>query len=51
MEHYRGAEVFDQFATEDAIWELMYFGHADRPRGGRALLVEPLSLDGTSFVC
>jgi hypothetical protein len=28
VEHYRGAEVVDQAATEDAIWELMYFGHA-----------------------
>jgi hypothetical protein len=27
-EHYRGAEIVDQYATEDAIWELMYFGHA-----------------------
>jgi hypothetical protein len=28
VEHYRGAEIVDQYATEDAIWELMYFGHA-----------------------
>jgi hypothetical protein len=28
VEHYRGAEIVDQSATEDAIWELMYFGHA-----------------------
>jgi hypothetical protein len=28
VEHYRNAELVDQFATEDAIWELMYFGHA-----------------------
>jgi hypothetical protein len=28
VEHYRGAEIVDQAATEDAIWELMYFGHA-----------------------
>jgi hypothetical protein len=28
VEHYRGSEIVDQFATEDAIWELMYFGHA-----------------------
>jgi CrtC N-terminal lipocalin domain len=28
VEHYRGDEVVDQYATEDAIWELMYFGHA-----------------------
>ena len=28
VEHYRGAEVVDQAVTEDAIWELMYFGHA-----------------------
>ena len=28
VEHYRGAEIVDQYATQDAIWELMYFGHA-----------------------
>jgi hypothetical protein len=28
VEHYRGDEIVDQSATEDAIWELMYFGHA-----------------------
>jgi hypothetical protein len=28
VEHYRGAEIVDQSATDDAIWELMYFGHA-----------------------
>jgi hypothetical protein len=28
VEHYRGDELVDQHATEDAIWELMYFGHA-----------------------
>ena len=28
VEHYVGSEIVDQFATEDAIWELMYFGHA-----------------------
>jgi hypothetical protein len=28
VEHYRGAEIVDQYATEDAIWELMYVGHA-----------------------
>jgi hypothetical protein len=28
VEHYRGDEVVDQYATDDAIWELMYFGHA-----------------------
>jgi hypothetical protein len=27
VEHYRGAEIVDQSATQDAIWELMYFGH------------------------
>jgi hypothetical protein len=27
VEHYRGAEIVGQSATEDAIWELMYFGH------------------------
>jgi hypothetical protein len=32
VEHFRGAEIVDQYATEDAIWELMYFGHA---RSGR----------------
>ena len=28
VEHYLGAEIVDQYATQDAIWELMYFGHA-----------------------
>jgi hypothetical protein len=28
IEHYQGAEIVDQYATDDAIWELMYFGHA-----------------------
>jgi hypothetical protein len=28
VEHYVGADLVDQHATEDAIWELMYFGHA-----------------------
>jgi hypothetical protein len=28
VEHYQGAEIIDEYATEDAIWELMYFGHA-----------------------
>jgi hypothetical protein len=28
VQHYRGAEIVDQYATDDAIWELMYFGHA-----------------------
>jgi hypothetical protein len=28
VEHYQGAEIVDEYATEDAIWELMYFGHA-----------------------
>ena len=28
VEHYVGGEIIDQYATEDAIWELMYFGHA-----------------------
>ena len=27
IEHYRGAAIVDQYVTEDAIWELMYFGH------------------------
>jgi hypothetical protein len=26
--HYQGAEIVDQYVTEDAIWELTYFGHA-----------------------
>jgi hypothetical protein len=26
--HYQGGEIVDQYVTEDAIWELMYFGHA-----------------------
>ncbi|MDQ5871331.1 MAG: hydroxyneurosporene dehydrogenase [Acidobacteriota bacterium] len=28
VEHYQGAAIVDQYVTEDAIWELMYFGHA-----------------------
>jgi len=28
VEHYQGSEIVDQYATEDEIWELMYFGHA-----------------------
>jgi len=28
VEHLRGDEIVDQYVTEDAIWELMYFGHA-----------------------
>jgi len=28
VEHIRGDEIVDQYVTEDAIWELMYFGHA-----------------------
>jgi hypothetical protein len=28
VEHYWGDEIVDQYVTEDAIWELMYFGHA-----------------------
>jgi hypothetical protein len=28
VEHHRGAEIVDQYVTEDAIWELMYLGHA-----------------------
>ena len=28
IEHYRGTALVDQYVTEDAIWELMYFGHA-----------------------
>ncbi len=28
VEHSVGGEIVDQFATQDAIWELMYFGHA-----------------------
>jgi hypothetical protein len=31
VEHYRGPEIVDQYATDDAIWELMYFGHARSP--------------------
>jgi hypothetical protein len=27
VERHRGAEIVDQYVTEDAIWELMYFGH------------------------
>ncbi len=32
VEQYRGGEIVDQHVAEDAIWELMYFGHA-RPQG------------------
>ena len=32
VEHCEGDEIVDQYATDDAIWELMYFGHA-RPDG------------------
>jgi len=28
VEHCQGSEIVDQYVTEDAIWELMYFGHA-----------------------
>lgn len=28
VEHFQGAEILDESVTEDAIWELMYFGHA-----------------------
>ena len=28
VEHYRGGTIVDQYVTEDAIWELIYFGHA-----------------------
>jgi hypothetical protein len=28
VEHYQGREIVDQYVTKDAIWELMYFGHA-----------------------
>jgi len=28
VEHYRGDQIVDQYATQDAIWELMYFGRA-----------------------
>jgi len=28
VEHYQGSEIVDQYVTADAIWELMYFGHA-----------------------
>ena len=27
VEHYRGDALVDQYVTDDAIWELMYFGH------------------------
>jgi hypothetical protein len=35
VEHYQGDEIVDQHATEDAIWELMYLGHA-REQGTHA---------------
>jgi hypothetical protein len=28
VEHYRDGEIVDQHVTDDAIWELMYLGHA-----------------------
>ncbi|MDP9223775.1 MAG: hydroxyneurosporene dehydrogenase [Actinomycetota bacterium] len=28
VEHSRAGEILDQYVTEDAIWELMYLGHA-----------------------
>ena len=28
VEHYQAAQIVDQHVTEDAIWELMYFGRA-----------------------
>src|SRR6266849_312024 len=28
VEHDLGAQIVNQYATEDAIWELVYFGHA-----------------------
>jgi hypothetical protein len=28
IEHYQDTEIVDQYVTRDAIWELMYFGHA-----------------------
>jgi hypothetical protein len=28
VEHYQGGAIVDHHVTEDAIWELMYFGHA-----------------------
>ena len=28
VEHYQGGQIVDQSVTQDAIWELMYFGHA-----------------------
>jgi hypothetical protein len=31
VEHYRGAEIVDQFVTDGAIWEVMYFGQARSP--------------------
>lgn len=30
VEHQLGGEIVDQYATKDAIWELMYFGHPRR---------------------
>jgi hypothetical protein len=30
VEHQLGGEIVDQYVTEDAIWELMYFGRARR---------------------
>jgi hypothetical protein len=35
VEHYRDGEIVDQHVTDDAIWELMYLGHA-RESGARA---------------
>lgn len=28
VEHHQTAEIVNQYVTEDAIWEFMYFGHA-----------------------
>ncbi len=33
VEHYQGRQIVDQYVTEDAIWELMYFGHARSGEG------------------
>jgi hypothetical protein len=33
VEHLVDGSIVDQYATEDAIWELMYFGHARFPAG------------------
>jgi hypothetical protein len=41
VEHYQGAEIVDQYVTKDAIWELMYFGHARDLSADRDVPTDP----------